>query len=164
VERSNSWEVYLRWALIGASTIAAEYMIQAIRAIPGGTVQCVLSSSPNRGAEYAAKHQIPASGTDLSVVLADPRVDAVYISTTNEKHFPQAMAAIAAGKHVLCEKPLGMTLDEACEMVRAAESRGTVPGATAPFGHSLKRVASGGFSPSVFTTQCIFRRTCKVGD
>lgn len=126
MERSSLEEVDLRWALIGASTIASEYMIQAIRAIPGGTVQCVVSSSPKWAAEYAAKHQIPASGTDLSAALADPNVDAVYISTTNEKHFPQAMAAIAAGKHVLCEKPLGMTLDEACEMVRAAERKGVV--------------------------------------
>jgi len=116
----------LNWALIGASTIAAEYMTDAMRALPGGVIQRVMSGSPERAAEFAARHQIPAWGTDLEAALADPKVDAVYISTTNEKHFPQAMAAIAAGKHVLCEKPIGMTLDEACEMVRVAEHKGVV--------------------------------------
>ena len=62
----------------------------------------------------------------MESVLADPNIDAVYISTTNDKHFPQAMAAISAGKHVLCEKPIGMTLEEACEMVRAADRKGVV--------------------------------------
>ena len=56
--------------------------------------------------------------SDLDAALADPAIDAVYISSTNEKHFPQAMAAIAAGKHVLCEKPLAMTLDDACNLTR----------------------------------------------
>ncbi|WP_372836740.1 Gfo/Idh/MocA family protein, partial [Puniceibacterium confluentis] len=52
--------------------------------------------------------------------------DAVYISTTNEKHFAQAMAAIAAGKHVLCEKPLATTIGDAVTMVQAAENAGVV--------------------------------------
>src|SRR4051795_8557177 len=69
---------------------------------------------------------IPDSTTDLGALLAAPGVDAVYISTTNEKHRPQALAAIAAGKHVLCEKPLAMTAAEAAEMGRAAEAAGVV--------------------------------------
>jgi 1,5-anhydro-D-fructose reductase (1,5-anhydro-D-mannitol-forming) len=113
----------MQWGLIGASTIAAEHVIRAIRAQPGHAIKTVLSSDRRRGAEYAAQHDIPASTTDLDALLAEPDVDAVYISTTNEKHFPQAMAAIAAGKHVLCEKPLAMTVADAVEMVRAAEAK-----------------------------------------
>lgn len=116
----------MRWALVGASTIAAQYMIPAFRAQPEGAVVRVVSGSSERAASYAAVHDIPASGTDLNEALADPSVDAVYISTTNEKHFDQAMRAIAAGKHVLCEKPLAMTLDDAGRMVRAAEEAGLV--------------------------------------
>lgn len=116
----------MRWALIGASTIAAQYMIPAFRAQAGGEVVRVVSGSPERGAAFASEHAIPVSGADLDEALGDKDVDAVYISTTNEKHFPQAMAAIAAGKHVLCEKPLAMTLDNAIEMVRAAEDAGVV--------------------------------------
>lgn len=116
----------MKWALIGASTIAAQYMIRAIRAQKGGEILRVISGSAARGADYACEHGIPASGTDLDEALADPAVEAVYISTTNEKHLSQALAAIAAGKHVLCEKPLAMTPADAAEMVEAAEKAGLV--------------------------------------
>jgi 1,5-anhydro-D-fructose reductase (1,5-anhydro-D-mannitol-forming) len=112
----------MKWGLVGASTIASEHLIGAIRA-NGHEVLSVLSSDGARGADYAARHGIPQSCTDLDALLNQPEIDAVYISTTNQKHHPQAIAAIAAGKHVLCEKPLAMTLDEAVEMVRAAETK-----------------------------------------
>lgn len=101
-------------------------MIRAFRAQERGQVNRVVSSSAERAAVYAAAHEIPVSGTDMAAALADSEVDAVYISTTNEKHFPQAMAAIGSGKHVLCEKPLAMTLSDAVAMVRAAEDAGVV--------------------------------------
>ncbi|WP_290546906.1 Gfo/Idh/MocA family oxidoreductase [Aestuariivirga sp.] len=116
----------MNWLLVGASTIAAEYMIPAMRAQPGGSVAHVVSGTAERAGEFAARHRIPSWGTSLEAALAAPGIDAVYISSTNEKHHPQAMGAIAAGKHVLCEKPLGMSLAEASGMVRAAEARGVV--------------------------------------
>jgi len=115
----------MNWGLIGASTIASEHMIRAIRG-NGDAVAIVLSGDAARGSEYASRHGIPASTTSLEELLATPGLDAVYVSTTNEKHHPQAMAAIAAGKHVLCEKPLAMTRREAAEMVGAAQAAGVV--------------------------------------
>ena len=115
----------MRWGLIGASTIAAEHMIGAIRA-SGGHIASVMSSDPNRASSYATEHQIDRGVTDLDAALDG--VDAVYISTTNEKHLPQAMAAIAAGKHVLCEKPLAMSVADAVTMVRAADAAGVTFG------------------------------------
>ena len=114
------------WGLIGASTIAAEYMIEAIRAQPGNEVVAVASSSAARGEAYARKHKIPAAYGDVAALLAHPGVDAVYISTTNELHRAQVLAAAAAGKHVLCEKPLALTLDDAMAMVSACRSAGVV--------------------------------------
>lgn len=114
------------WALIGASTIASQYMIKALRAQPDGAVLWVISGTARRAAEFAAHHAIPHPGTNMADALADPRVDAVYISSTNEKHFAQAMAAIAAGKHVLCEKPLAMLVSDAAAMVTAAARAGVV--------------------------------------
>jgi len=116
----------MRWALIGASRIASSYMIDAIRAQDGAEIVSVLSADRSRGEAFAEEHKIARHTTDLAELLAADDVDAVYISTTNEKHHPQALAAIAAGKHVLCEKPLGMTLAEASEMVRAAADKGVV--------------------------------------
>lgn len=114
----------MRWALVGASTIASQHMIRAIRAQAGSVVARVVSGSRDRAEAYAREHGIPAFGTDLNEALADPAIDAVYISTTNEKHLMQALAAIAAGKHVLCEKPLAMTVPDAAAMVRAADEAG----------------------------------------
>ena len=116
----------MKWALIGASRIAAGHMIKAFRAQPGGAVTAVLSADAQRGAAYAETHGIDRSFDDLDTMLAEADCDAVYISTTNEKHFEQALAAIAAGKHVLCEKPLAMTVADAVRMVRAAEEAGVV--------------------------------------
>ncbi|MDJ0820989.1 MAG: Gfo/Idh/MocA family oxidoreductase [Paracoccaceae bacterium] len=116
----------MKWGLIGASTIASQHMIGAIRAQDGNAVTSVLSSDADRGKAYAEQHSIDHAYTDLDALLGDPSIEAVYISTTNEKHHPQALAAIAAGKHVMCEKPLAMTLAEAQEMVAAAEAAGLV--------------------------------------
>lgn len=125
----------MRWGLIGASTIASEHMIGAIRA-SGGHIASVLSSSPDRAASYAADHGIDAGVTDLDAAMDG--VDAVYISTTNEKHLPQAMAAIAAGKHVLCEKPLAMNVADAVSMVQAAAAEGV----TFATNHHLRNAGS----------------------
>jgi 1,5-anhydro-D-fructose reductase (1,5-anhydro-D-mannitol-forming) len=100
-------------------------MIGAIRDA-GGEIRSVLSSSAERAARYADEHGIPQGVAELEALLAGDDIDAVYISTTNEKHFEQAMAAIAAGKHVLCEKPLAMTVADAVTMVRAAQDAGLV--------------------------------------
>jgi len=115
----------MRWGLIGASSIAANHMIGAIRGA-GGDIRSVLSSSADRAESYADEHGIPRGLTDLDTLLTEDDLDAVYISTTNEKHFAQAMAAVAAGKHVLCEKPLAMTVTDAVTMVRAAADAGVV--------------------------------------
>ena len=127
----------MRWGLIGASSIAANHMIGAIRGA-GGDIRSVLSSGAERAASFAVEHGIPRGLTDLDALLAEDDLDAVYISTTNEKHFPQAMAAIAAGKHVLCEKPLAMSVADAVTMVRAADAAGVTFGTN----HHLRNAGS----------------------
>jgi len=116
----------VNWAFVGASTIAGQYLAGAVRATGGCEVRWVVSGSAERAASFATTHGIAYSGTDLSAALADPAVGAVYISSTNEKHHAQALAAIAAGKHVLCEKPLATSVADAQDMVQAAERAGVV--------------------------------------
>lgn len=125
-----------KWGLIGASTIAKEWMIDGIRAT-GGEVVSVMSSDAARGRSYAEANGIAKSVTDLDALLGGD-VDAVYISTTNELHRDQAIAAARAGKHVLCEKPLALTLDDAHAMVEAAQEAGVVMGTN----HHLRNAAS----------------------
>lgn len=126
------------WALVGASTIASQYMIGAIRSQSGNSIVWVVSGDAEHAAAYATRHGIPKGTTDFAAVLADPAVEAVYISSTNEKHHFQATAAIAAGKHVLCEKPLAMTAAEASEMIAAARDNG----ATLAVNHHLRCAGS----------------------
>eukprot|EP01037_Dinobryon_pediforme_P019471 gene19471-19894_t len=125
----------VRWGLIGASTIAKEWVIPAIRAA-GGVPHIVMSSDAGRAKTYADANSVAHSTHILAEVFAD--VDAVYISTTNELHKDQTLAAIAAGKHVLCEKPLAMTLGDARAMVAAAETAGVVMGTN----HHLRNAAT----------------------
>jgi 1,5-anhydro-D-fructose reductase (1,5-anhydro-D-mannitol-forming) len=114
-----------QWGLIGASTIAHEWVIDAIRTV-GGEIVSVMSTSAERGAAYARDHGIAKSVTDVDELVNDPDVQAVYISTTNELHRDQVLAAARAGKHMLCEKPLALSLDDAHAMVKAARDAGVV--------------------------------------
>ena len=114
-----------RWGLIGASTIAHEWVIDAIRAV-GGEIVSVMSTSAERGAKYAAGHGVAKLVTSIAELVGDPDVQAVYISTTNELHRDQVIAAAKAGKHILCEKPLATSLEDARIMVKAARDAGVV--------------------------------------
>ncbi len=118
----------LGWGLIGASNIAREWMIGAIRSQPGNEVVAVMSTDPARAQQYAQANQIPKSYHAVDALLADPAIGAVYISTTNELHKAQALAAAAAGKHVLCEKPLALSVADAREMVAACAKARVVMG------------------------------------
>lgn len=125
------------WGLVGASTIAREWVIGAIRA-NGGEVVSVMSTSGERGGAYARDHGIDKCVTTLEDLVADPAIDAVYISTTNELHRDQAIAAAQAGKHVLCEKPLALTVADAVAMRDAAREAGVVLATN----HHLRNAAS----------------------
>ena len=114
----------VRWGIVGATTIGREWMIGAIRAA-GGEVVSVMSSDAARGERYASENGIPASVTRMDALLAEG-IDAVYIASTNELHKAQTLAAAAAGKHVLCEKPLALTLADAREMAEACRVAGVV--------------------------------------
>ena len=127
----------LRWGLIGASTIAAEHMIGAFRA-NGGEAVAVMSTNADRAAAYAGKHAIARATTNLDELVESQDVDAVYVSTTNELHRDQVFAAAAAGKHVLCEKPLALTLADARAMVAECRKRGVVMGTN----HHLRNAAT----------------------
>ncbi|RUU48474.1 Gfo/Idh/MocA family oxidoreductase [Mesorhizobium sp. M6A.T.Ca.TU.002.02.2.1] len=127
----------VKWGLIGASTIARQFMISAIRAQPNSEIAAVMSSSPDRATIYAKENGIPFAVSTLDELLG-PDIDAVYISTTNELHLEQALAAIRAGKHVLCEKPLALTSADARTMVAAAKAAGIVLGTN----HHLRNAGS----------------------
>ena len=126
-----------KWGLIGASTIAREWVIGAIRST-GGEVVSIMSSDAERARGFAAANDIAGATLRLDELLGTPGVEAVYISTTNELHRDQAIAAARAGKHVLCEKPLALTLADAHAMRAACREAGVVMATN----HHLRNAAS----------------------
>ena len=114
----------MKWGLIGASDIAETRVIPALRA-NNQEISSVTSSDRVWADKYAEKNRIPKVANSLDELL-DSNIEAVYISSTNEKHFSQAIAAIDKGKHVLCEKPIATNLDEAKAMVAAAKKRNVI--------------------------------------
>jgi 1,5-anhydro-D-fructose reductase (1,5-anhydro-D-mannitol-forming) len=114
------------WALIGASFMAEDYVAGVIGAASGAAVRGVFSSSPKRGRAMATRCALPRAYASLGQLLSDDTVQAVYVSTTNELHAAQTIQATRAGKHVLCEKPLALDLDEATAMIGAAITNSVV--------------------------------------
>jgi 1,5-anhydro-D-fructose reductase (1,5-anhydro-D-mannitol-forming) len=115
----------LRWGLIGASAIAADWMIPAIRAVRGARIVAVMSRDAARGAAFADAQGIPDVVTTVDALL-EKGIDAVYISSTNERHAAEAIACARAGRHVLSEKPIALPLADAMAVVEAARNAGVV--------------------------------------
>ncbi len=110
-------------AVVGTGFIGVVH-VEALRRL-GIPVLGVVGSSPERAHAKADALRLPVY-PDFEAMLADPRVTVVHITTPNHLHFPQVRAAIAAGKHVVCEKPLALTSAESAELVRLAGSAGVV--------------------------------------
>jgi 1,5-anhydro-D-fructose reductase (1,5-anhydro-D-mannitol-forming) len=116
----------MRWGLIGASNIAGEWMVGALRAV-GDEIVAVVSGSDERARAFALQHGI-AHALTREADLADLGIDAVYVSSTNEKHEASVLHAAFRGWHVLCEKPVATTLEAARRMVDACAAAGVVMG------------------------------------
>ena len=114
----------LRWGVLGAAWIADRAMLAALSEASGSQLQAMASRDQQRAAALATRHRIPSVHTGYAEVLADPDVDAVYLPLPNSLHLPWALRALAAGKHVLCEKPLALNATEAEEMAEAAQAAG----------------------------------------
>ena len=115
-------------ALIGAGMIGTVHMRASRQA--GGVLRGVLEATPARSAEVAGRWDCRPYAS-LEALLADPAVTVVHICVPNALHFDAALAALRAGKHVICEKPLATTLAEARTLAELAAERGLV--ATVPF-------------------------------
>ncbi len=112
-------EATVRWGLIGCGDIAEKRVAPALRDSPGSVLAAVARARADRAAEFAARHRASRWHTDWRELVRDPGIDAVYVATPVGCHAEQAVAAAEAGKHVLCEKPMALTVAE-CERMRAA--------------------------------------------
>jgi len=113
----------LNWIVIGSGDIARKRVIPAIEAEPRSRLYGLVTRDP-----AGVRGLAPRAWANLADAFADTDVDAVYVATPVALHGPQSMAAMRAGRHVLCEKPMAMNYNEAAEMVRTARLTGVVFG------------------------------------
>ncbi len=111
-------------AVVGTGFIGAVH-VEALRRL-GVQVHGVVGSSHDRAASRARDLGLPPAYDSFQVMLADPRVEVVHITSPNHMHHEHAKAVLEAGKHVVCEKPLAMTPDESADLLRLAEAGGRV--------------------------------------
>jgi len=116
-------------AIMGAGMIGAVHRRAAM--VAGAKVIGVGASTPQRARDAARAWNLPRAYADIEQAIADPEVQVVHVCTPNHLHRPMAQAALEAGKHVVCEKPLATSLEDAKALAALADKAGKV--ATVPF-------------------------------
>jgi predicted dehydrogenase len=116
----------LRVGVLGAARITPGALIKPAGVVAQVTVTAVAAREPARAREFAAKYGIGTVHDSYEALITDPEVDAVYNPLPNSLHAPWTLRAIAAGKHVLCEKPFASNEAEAAQVADAAKSAGVV--------------------------------------
>ena len=109
-------------AFLGAGNYAGRVLIPAFKAA-GASLRTVVSSGGVSAVHYGKKHGFAQASTDGAAVLEDPAIDTVVVATRHDAHARQVLSALRAGKHVFCEKPLCLTLDELAEIEAEARAR-----------------------------------------
>lgn len=115
----------LNWGILGTARINRS-LIPPLRLSFRNQLLAVASRDAEKAAAYAAERDIPKSYGSYEALLADDDIDVVYIPLPNKLHATWAIKAAQAGKHVLCEKPLALTVEEVDQMQRAAADAGTI--------------------------------------
>ncbi|MBA3907803.1 MAG: Gfo/Idh/MocA family oxidoreductase [Pseudonocardiales bacterium] len=113
----------LRWGVIGTGGIARAF-VQDLASVPGARVVGVGSRTQASADRFGDENGVPRRHASYEALAADPEIDAVYVATPHPLHAENALAAIAAGKHVLVEKPFTMDAAEAVAVVEAARAAG----------------------------------------
>ena len=108
--------------MVGTGSIA-HTMAKEFARLTTMPVVAVCSRNADTGVAISNEFHIPKVYTEYNEMLADPEVELVYIATPNSLHFEQAKAALLAGKHVLCEKPIVPTVAQLDELLSLAEER-----------------------------------------
>ena len=113
-----------RWGVLGAANIAIERVIPAMAEVGSAQPHAIGSRDQSKAEDVARRLGIPVAYGSYDDVLQDPAVDAVYIPLPNDLHVEWTVRALEAGKHVLCEKPLCLTSDDARIILDAQERSG----------------------------------------
>ncbi|HEU4389331.1 MAG TPA: Gfo/Idh/MocA family oxidoreductase, partial [Blastocatellia bacterium] len=113
----------IRWGILGTARIGTRKVIPAMQRGVYCEVLAIASRDLKKARAEAGRLSIPRAYGSYGELLADPDIDAIYNPLPNHLHVPWSMEAIAAGKHVLCEKPIALSSTEAESLVEAARRR-----------------------------------------
>ncbi len=111
----------VKWGIIAPGNIAGTFT-RALKEVDGAQRHSVYSRSLERAQHFCAEHEFTYSYAQLEDFLSDPELDAVYIASPHSEHHAQSIAALNAGKAVLCEKPMTVNAQQANEVLAAAQS------------------------------------------
>lgn len=111
----------VRWGVLGTAKIAREKVIPALQLSAYCTVDAIASRDTDKANAMAEELRIEKVFGSYEALLQDPDIDAVYIPLPNQLHVPWAIKALEANKHVLCEKPIGLSSAEAIQLLEAAQ-------------------------------------------
>src|SRR5271166_1522169 len=112
----------IKTAIFGTGFVGRVHL-DAVRRLESDEAAAIVDTNIDLAQRLAAGFGVPAAA-DYRTILRDPTIDAVHICTPNAQHFSMAKEALEAGKHVVCEKPLATTLEEAEELVALATDKG----------------------------------------
>ena len=111
----------IHWGILGTARIARKRMIKAIQGAKGNTCLAIASRNGKRAKEVAGEFNIPGYYGSYDELINDNQIDAVYIPLPNSLHYSWVIRSAEKGKHVLCEKPLGISVSQVQEMIRICE-------------------------------------------
>jgi predicted dehydrogenase len=118
----------IRWGVLGVANIATAKVIPAMQRGDVTEIAAIASRDMRKADAAARDLNIPKAYGSYEELLADPEIDAIYNPLPNHLHVPWSIRAAEAGKHVLCEKPIGLTAAEAAELIAARDRTGKVIG------------------------------------
>ncbi|GER81821.1 oxidoreductase [Thermogemmatispora aurantia] len=120
----HSAEAPVKWGILGAASVALKRVIPAIQAAHNAQLVAIASREPDRVRLQLSAPPAVRIYSDYESLLADEGVEAVYVPLPNSMHAEWSMRALKAGKHVLCEKPLALTVEQGLSMLQTARAQG----------------------------------------
>jgi len=147
----------MKLAILGSGFISRFYADALVAQRRKDTIVSVYSRTADNAGKFAADYGVPHYTTSIKECVSHPDVEAVIIGLSNDMHLPAVLEAAAAGKHVLCTKPLGRNAAEALQMLQAVEKAGVTGGYledlcyTPKFLKSLAAVNSGSIGDVIWT-------------
>lgn len=151
----------VRWAVLGAARIATRKVIPGLQKGQWSEVMGLASRDPDKGRQAARELGIPKAFGSYDEALADPDIEAVYIPLPNHLHAPWSIRAAEAGKHVLCEKPIALSVEECRKLIAARDRTGVKIGEafmvrTHPQWLRARALASSGEIGDLHAVTCAF--------